>query len=52
MISLILANVWRRRARTLLTATGMYLFGAPRDEAPALGLGTDGTSAILYGRWP
>ena len=39
-------------AAGLVTAGGMYLFGAPREDGPALGLSTDGTSAILYGRWP
>ena len=35
----------------LAAAGGMYLLGAP--EAPvAVGLSTDGTSAIVYGRWP
>lgn len=39
-------------AAGLVTAAGMYLLGAPRDdEALSIRLGTDGTSAILYGRW-
>lgn len=32
-------------------ATGMYVLGAP-TEPVALGVGTDGTSAFVYGRWP
>lgn len=38
-------------AAGLAAAGGMYLLGAP--EAPvAVGLSTDGTSALVYGRWP
>jgi hypothetical protein len=38
-------------AAGLAAAGGMYLLGAP--EAPvAVGLSTDGTSAVVYGRWP
>lgn len=39
-------------AAGLLTAAGMYLLGAPDDAAPSLAVGTHGTSAVLYGRWP
>ncbi|EPX57939.1 TPR domain protein [Cystobacter fuscus DSM 2262] len=39
-------------AAGLLTAAGMYLLGAPDDAAPSIGVGTNGTSAFLYGRWP
>ncbi|MBN1210584.1 MAG: hypothetical protein JXB05_37380 [Myxococcaceae bacterium] len=35
----------------LATAAGIYLLGAP-EEPVAVGLGTDGTSAFVYGRWP
>lgn len=34
-------------------AAGMYLLGAsPEPEKVGLGVGTDGTSAFVYGRWP
>jgi len=34
-------------------AAGMYLLGKPSTpSAPRLGLGTDGTSAFVTGRWP
>lgn len=34
-------------------ATGMYLLGAsPEPEKVGLGVGTDGTSAFVFGRWP
>jgi hypothetical protein len=37
----------------LVTATGMYLWGKPPSaEGVSLGVGTDGTSAFVYGRWP
>ncbi len=39
-------------AAGLLTAAGMYLLGAPDDAAPSLAVGTHGSSAFLYGRWP
>jgi hypothetical protein len=32
-------------------ATGMYLMGAPEKDV-AMQLGTDGRSALVYGRWP
>jgi hypothetical protein len=35
----------------LLAAAGGFLLGAP-DEPVAVGLGTDGTSAFVFGRWP
>jgi tetratricopeptide (TPR) repeat protein len=35
----------------LATAASIYLLGAP-EEPVAVGLGTDGTSAFVYGRWP
>ncbi len=39
-------------AAGLLTAAGMYLLGAPDGPTPSVGVSTDGTSALLYGRWP
>jgi hypothetical protein len=35
----------------LAAAAGFYFLGAPQGSV-SLGLGTDGTSAIVYGRWP
>lgn len=35
----------------LLTAAGGFLLGSP-EEPVAVGLGTDGTSAFVFGRWP
>jgi hypothetical protein len=35
----------------LATAAGLYLGGAP-SKSGALGVSTDGRSALLYGRWP
>lgn len=32
-------------------ATGMYLAGAPQEQV-SVRLGTDGRSALVYGRWP
>ncbi|MBN8465241.1 hypothetical protein JYJ95_01865 [Corallococcus exiguus] len=32
-------------------ATGMYLIGAP-EKSLAMQMGTDGRSALVYGRWP
>ncbi|QAT88067.1 hypothetical protein EJ065_6538 [Corallococcus coralloides] len=32
-------------------ATGMYLLGAP-EKSLAMQMGTDGRSALVYGRWP
>ncbi len=40
-------------AAGLVTAAGMYLLGAPPDRpTPSIGVSTNGTSALLYGRWP
>ncbi|EPX58143.1 hypothetical protein D187_004180 [Cystobacter fuscus DSM 2262] len=39
-------------AASLVTAAGMYLLGAPDPSAPTIGVSTNGTSAVLYGRWP
>lgn len=35
----------------LLAAAGGFLLGSP-EEPVAVGLGTDGTSAFVFGRWP
>jgi len=35
----------------LIAAAGGYLLGSP-EEPVAVGLGTDGTSAFVFGRWP
>lgn len=35
----------------LLTAAGGFLLGSP-EEPVAVGVGTDGTSAFVFGRWP
>jgi len=35
----------------LLAAAGGYVLG-PSDQPVAVGLGTDGTSAFVFGRWP
>lgn len=35
----------------LIAAAGGFLLGKP-DEPMAVGLGTDGTSAFVFGRWP
>jgi hypothetical protein len=35
----------------LIAAAGGFLLGSP-EEPVAVGLGTDGTSAFVFGRWP
>jgi hypothetical protein len=35
----------------LIAAAGGYLLGSPKEPV-AVGLGTDGTSAFVFGRWP
>jgi hypothetical protein len=38
-------------AAALAAATGMYVLGAP-DTPVSLGVSTNGTSAVVHGRWP